>query len=203
MLVDTREPTEIAQRLSELGHTVEIKELAVGDYVEGQVGIERKAGDFLNFNDVESKVADLVFNFKFPYLIVELDLPQLEYQAKYRGILPKQLYGFIDSLAVRGIVPLFCSSQERLVQVISGLVKKTYDGKQRIFTPDPIRPDPKPRDYKLGILKGYPDVSWTRAEALLKNLGSVQKVTNATEKELMEVPGIGKTLAKRIYDTSR
>lgn len=200
MLVDTREPLEIAQRLMELGMKVQIQELLVADYIEGQIGIERKSTDFTNFDDVESKIADLVRNFKWPYLIVDRSLGELIQHSRRE---PQQVYGYIASLVVRGVTPLFVDGMEGFCQVVVRIARKTYDGRPRYFTPTPIRPTPKLKDYKLAVLMALPDVSRTRARALLEHFESLKAVFNADVKELYDVEGIGKVLSNRIHTIVR
>jgi Fanconi anemia group M protein len=50
------------------------------------------------------------------------------------------------------------------------------------------------------LIAGLPKISTATARKLLKHFGTPEKVFNATETELMKVPGIGKKLAKKIRD---
>lgn len=61
----------------------------------------------------------------------------------------------------------------------------------------------KQKDDLLSILDDIPDVGEARKKILLKHFGSSKKVKEASLEELQRVPGIGKELAKKIYDVSK
>ena len=52
-------------------------------------------------------------------------------------------------------------------------------------------------------LENIPGVGAKRCRALLKTLGSVQKISQATEEDISAVQGIGPSLAKRVYAAMR
>lgn len=53
------------------------------------------------------------------------------------------------------------------------------------------------------VMDGIADVGEARKQILLKHFGSSKKVMDATLEELQKVPGIGKSLAGKIYDALR
>lgn len=55
-------------------------------------------------------------------------------------------------------------------------------------------------DTKKFILEGLPNVSGTLADRLLEHFGSVRAVFEASEEELKEVKGIGKSTAEKIIE---
>lgn len=57
--------------------------------------------------------------------------------------------------------------------------------------------------YAMHIVTGIPKVSATLARRLLEHFGSPLAVLSATEEDLTKVHGIGKKLAKTIYDSAR
>lgn len=48
------------------------------------------------------------------------------------------------------------------------------------------------------VAKEFPSIGWTRSKAVAERFKSVREFVNATREQLLEVPGIGKTLAERI-----
>jgi excinuclease ABC subunit C len=50
------------------------------------------------------------------------------------------------------------------------------------------------------VLDNIPDIGEERKKALLKHFETVSLIKEATIKELQQVEGIGKELAKKIYD---
>lgn len=53
---------------------------------------------------------------------------------------------------------------------------------------------------QLEILQGIPQIGPARAYRLLKTLGNVREVFNATEEQLTQIAGIGKNIARIILD---
>lgn len=53
---------------------------------------------------------------------------------------------------------------------------------------------------KLHVLRALPRVGAKSAKALLDHFGNIKNVINASEKELLDVPGIGEKTAKKIKD---
>lgn len=55
-------------------------------------------------------------------------------------------------------------------------------------------------DKKAFVLEGIPGVSPKIARELLSHFGSVKEIVNATEKELLQVKGLGKKKVRDILD---
>lgn len=51
---------------------------------------------------------------------------------------------------------------------------------------------------QLYVLQGLPGIGLTRAQLLLKKFGNVQNVLTASEKELRQVAGVGRSTAEKI-----
>ena len=51
----------------------------------------------------------------------------------------------------------------------------------------------------VSVLDGITDIGEERKKILLKHFGSVRQVQEASLDELQKVPGIGKSLAEKIY----
>ena len=58
----------------------------------------------------------------------------------------------------------------------------------------------KQKDDMESVLDGIADVGEARKKILLKHFGSSEKVKEASLDELQKVPGIGKSLAEKIYN---
>ncbi len=56
---------------------------------------------------------------------------------------------------------------------------------------------------QVQVLQNMPGIGYHKANELLKKLGSLKKVLNASEKELLKVNGIGKKTAKAIMNIMR
>jgi Fanconi anemia group M protein len=206
VIVDSREPDTITTKLNNMGYNVEIRTLEVGDYVfEGGTAFERKKSDFLNFQDVLQKSAELKSVYKFPYLIVELDVKQLISQKSFYGHTPpatfiKQISGLISSLTVRGVPPIFCSNADVMVNVMTGIAKRNIDGKDRTvdYKMEGFRTTTDD-DYTLAMYGNLPSIGPNTARALKEVFPSMEKLMSAEENDLLEIEGIGPKRASDIY----
>ncbi len=201
--VDYREPQEIIDLLS-IYANVEVKPLEVGDYVSGDVGVERKSGDFLDFPDVITKSMRLLDTYPRAYLIVDTSIKDLIKEIhRHRGkrtLKEQQLYGCISSLCIRGTPPIFTSSPVNCVEVLWRLFRKADDGKDRSFIPHP-----KPRrtldDLRMGVIESFlPGIGDIIAQGVLVEFGSIRGVLEADIKDLMKVKGISEKRAHKIFE---
>ena len=196
---DSREGnSKVIRYLSQMEMDVKIQSMAVGDYqVSDEVAIERKtAKDF-----VESMIDKRLFKqarelsqeFKRPLLILEGD-------DLYSGMVnPNAIRGTIASIALDfgiSIIPT------RDAQDTAAMIKRIAIREQSGERPNiQIRTDKKPVslwEQQLFIIESLPNIGPVNAKNLLEHFGSVSKVINASESELMEVEGIGKITAQNI-----
>jgi Fanconi anemia group M protein len=206
VIVDSREPSNMAKKLTEMGFDVEIQTLEVGDYVfEGGTAFERKKSDFLNYKDVLQKSLELKEVYKYPYLIVELDVKQLLNQKTYYAHAPiglsiNQISGLISSLTVRGIPPIFCSSLNVMLNVMTGIAKKNIDGKDRVtdYKMEGFRTSTDD-DYTLAMYRNLPSVGYNLARVIKEIYPNMSKLMEASIEDLMEIDGIGVKKANDIY----
>src|SRR3990167_1270123 len=129
--VDLREPQEMIDRFP----GADVTTLDVGDYLyDNQVGFERKAGDFLNFERTIGECTELSLAYPFHFLVVEGTLPQVVSQASkiYSRPMLMPLLGMCASLAVRGVPPIFCGKQEFMVLLMERVAVKCLDDKSRM-----------------------------------------------------------------------
>ena len=107
------------------------------------------------------------------------------------------------SLMDLGVHVSYTDSAYGTAEYIGGLarwsMKKTHNSMMR--RPGPVAPWGKVmnEDWALHLLQSFDGLGLDRARAVLKHFGGVPLDWTVTEKELMQVPGIGKVLATRMY----
>jgi len=210
IVVDSRESKSmVVNLLDKVGANYRIDTIEVGDYIVGDIAIERKEiNDYvgsLTSGRLHNQLYNLSFNYPVSVLLIEGYIDEV---LMYRKI-KKQTY--ISSLAgaiskrapdgARGVINMVMVS----TPYDTALFLKYLDEKQ-----DSIR---KPviakkkgigsEEFAISILSSLPNVSEVRARRLLEHFGSVQCVMNASIDELMEVKGIGESTAKEIHDIIR
>lgn len=197
--VDSREVnSRVLRELRKMGVDFELRTLSVGDYqVSDDTVIERKTTqDFLGSimdKRLYRQAREMVENFKRPVMIIEgEDL--------YSGFMnPDAVRGALASVAVDFGIPIIPT---RSPADTAAMIRRIALREQREGKPDMrIRTDKKPltlQEKQLFIVESLPYIGSKYARRLLESFGSVEAVMNASEKELMEVEGIGKRIASEI-----
>jgi len=197
--VDSREVnSRVLRELRKMGVDFELRTLSVGDYqVSDDTVIERKTTqDFLGSimdKRLYRQAREMVENFKRPVMIIEGD-------DLYSGFMnPDAVRGALASVAVDFGIPIIPT---RSPADTAAMIRRIALREQREGKPDMrIRTDKKPltlQEKQLFIVESLPYIGSKYARRLLESFGSVEAVMNASEKELMEVEGIGKRIASEI-----
>lgn len=196
---DSREGnSKVIRHLTEMEMDVKVRPMAVGDYqVSDDVAIERKtAKDFVDSimdKRLFKQATELREEFKNPLIILEGD-------DFYNGFInPNAVRGSIASIALDfgiSIIPTR-NAQDTAAMIKRIAIREQTGEKPHIQT----RTDKKPVnmwEQQLFIIESLPNIGPVNAKKLLEHFGTVSKVINASENELMEVEGIGKKTAKNI-----
>jgi len=197
--VDSREVnSRVLRELRRIGVDFELRTLSVGDYqVSDDTVIERKTTqDFLGSimdKRLYRQAREMVENFKRPVMIIEGD-------DLYSGFMnPDAVRGALASVAVDFGIPIIPT---RSPADTAAMIRRIALREQREGKPDMrIRTDKKPltlQEKQLFIVESLPYIGSKYARRLLESFGSVEAVMNASEKELMEVEGIGKRIASEM-----
>ena len=194
---------ERSARLSELVQQSDLFEihfdtLKAGDYLlQRTVLIERKTLPDLAASVIDGRLftqaAKLARgNYRALFLI---EGPEPEGMAKMH---PHALKGAILSVALQWRVPvLFSEGPEDSLCILRLLAEQTQYSRELTLN----RPGYKPKrtiTKKLYVLQGLPGVGPKLATDLLHCFGSVEKVIQASEHELIQVPGLGPKKAAAI-----
>ncbi|MEW5937697.1 MAG: DEAD/DEAH box helicase [Candidatus Thermoplasmatota archaeon] len=199
VLVDTRElNSQVAKELAKLGLEVISEALEIGDYiVSDRIAVERKeAEDFLTSlmdQRLFQQLGALKRAYQRPVLLIEG-----EGLFTKRNIAEEAIYGALASIiAGFGIPVIFSKDAVETSRYIAAMVKRERSEGGRL----PMRSS-KPKmllhEQQEFVIEGLPGISATLAQRLLTHFGSVRAVISATEEELREVKGIGKTTAREI-----
>ena len=196
---DSREGnSKVIRHLTEMEMDVKVRPMAVADYqVSDDVAIERKtAKDFVDSimdKRLFKQATELREEFKNPLIILEGD-------DFYNGFInPNAVRGSIASIALDfgiSIIPTR-NAQDTAAMIKRIAIREQTGEKPHIQT----RTDKKPVnmwEQQLFIVESLPNIGPVNAKKLLEHFGTVSKIINASENELMEVEGIGKKTAKNI-----
>ena len=203
IVVDQREPPDIPARLRELGADVEVRQISPGDYVVGEVAVERKTvSDFLR-SIVTKRIFDQMTRLRdaypVPVILVEGDLSEISESKN-----PRAFWGALLAFTLREhVTMLFTPDQEQTCQLLVTLHKRMGAG------PDEYGLRHKPKLLTLEerqrfLVQGLPSIGETLSENLLAHFGTPRAVFAADERALTDVPKIGRAKAAeiaRVLDT--
>ena len=198
IVVDDRERM-IARILHERGVEIKVMRLDIGDFLIGNVCIERKTiRDFVN-SIIDNRLFIQIKNMKEEYerqiLIVEGEGDIYS----QRNVHPNAIRGAIASIALDfNISMIKTKNPQETADMLISIEKRMSNEKKEIelHKRKPISTEGE----QLYIVSSLPSIGTSLAKNLLKKFGNVKNIFNATEKELMEVEGIGKEKAKKIYE---
>jgi len=202
IIVDFREAYSIKLKLSELGSRVVEKSITPADYVLSEnCAVERKTlKDFLRSiydGRLFEQVERLAKAYEKPILIVEgYTLQGLEDVEN-----PKIFWGALARvLAEWGVSVIFTPDERGTALFLYSLAEKLQKESERR-----VLAKRKPRVYTLRekqllILQGLPNIGPERAAKLLERFGTLRRVFQASERELLSVEGFGKKIVRQIRE---
>jgi DNA excision repair protein ERCC-4 len=199
IFVDFREQgAPLPDLLQEAGFDVELVKLPVGDYVlDNSIFIERKTGQDFVISIIDGRLFKQAGRMK---------------QSSYRclfliegspfdttiDISREAVKGALLSLQAIWYIPvLYAPDAEQSCHIFAMLSKQRNRSSHLVELRHDYRPK-KLKTRKLHIIQGLPNVGPLIAKCLLDHFQSVRSIMNATEIELSQVEGIGKTKAQMI-----
>jgi len=187
--------------------SIEVRRLQTSDIAtdDGNIGIERKSkADFVaSFCSprLKQQLFELRSNYKTPLLVVEDYDGIMDCIVKNPQLHPNVVLGVVSSALSHNGVPIIFVGPFYIPFVLQ-LIEKTYDGSREQYENveyTPVRRSWTKDDIKMNVLIGLPYVDQVIGARLLQTFGSLKKIANATEEELMQVPGIGEERSKQIW----
>lgn len=124
-----------------------------------------------------------------------------------QGVTRSQFLGMQFSLMAMDVHIAFTRDQADTAQWVSVLarwsMKPRHTSMMRRPGPVSMWGTVGDEDWALHFLQGFDGMGIEKCKAILKHFGGVPMDWSVTEKELREVPGIGKTLAARLMNALR
>jgi len=200
IITDSRESKgSVKNYLEGLGAVVKTLPLKVGDFIcSERVCVERKTGDDFISSIVDGRLfqqaEELKNNFAKPIILVEGN-----YYAG--GMKESAIKSALASIILNYEIPVIMTKDEgETARTIFWLAKR----EQIISNVGMgIKGKKKPKrlkDLQEHVISGLPGVSVVLSRRLLRKFKTISNLANAKEKELLEVDGVGKVLAKRLHE---
>jgi ERCC4-related helicase len=199
--VDNREHGKLVEELHELGATIKLKNLEVGDFIlSDDVAAEKKeVNDFvasLLDRRLFNQAIEMKRNFDKPLFIIEGNLDEL-YAS--RNVDSNAIRSAMISLLIDyGIPILFSINSTETAKYLYHIAKREQiDLKKSVSLRGSRRNWPIEKQQQF-LIEGLPLVGENLAIALLKKFKTPQAIANASLEELQEVEKLGPKKAKQI-----
>lgn len=198
--VDHREDKEFDALLERAGARVERRVLEVGDFLcSARVAVERKTRQDFEQSVMDgrlfSQMPNLISNYGRVVVVVEGTddggrLSRASLLGAYAAIIADYGASLVFTTGMEGTAELVFNLAKH-EQLGKGLPLRLY-AKRKTFTPSQTA---------RSIVEMLPTVGPKLAKALLSRFGSVEALAKASEREVAEVPGVGKKRARIIKGT--
>lgn len=198
--IDHREHWLMRQYLAELGFEIVHLNTGSGDMASRRVSIERKEDDLLPSLFDQRRLRQLSAmreEAEFSFLVITKDWEDIKVEAGKKGMSIRTLLGYIASLCAVGYPPIFMPDKYDASDLIERIVDKIEDDNHRLFVARPSKA--KPQAYRDALIEGLPKVGSATRRKLVAKFKTLAGLAQASVEELMEVDGVGKTLAERIH----
>jgi len=200
IIVDHREyRSNVVRNLVARGVDVEPSQLDIGDYIlSSRIGVERKNVDDYLESLIDGKlfrqVSQLRDAYARPILIIEGD----DLLTK-RNINHNAIFGSLASISVDYGIPVIRTKDSAETADLMGVIaRREQKDDKKVVAIRGGKPQMSVRERQQFLVEGLPNVSAVLAGRLLNHFGSIRDIVNASEKELMQVDGIGKNIASEI-----
>ncbi len=198
IIVDYREaPSKIPEMLKEQDADVELKTLKTGDYlINDVVLIERKSKEDFILSILQGRLFAQCSRLKKTNYHTVILVEGNPYNT-HHDISRQAVKGALLSVSLSWQIPIIYSanargSAEMLVMAGEQLLREGAQYLRRGYKPKRIK------NKALYFIQGLPAVGPLLAKTLLEKFGTLENVVLATEEELQEIKGMGKTKAQKI-----
>ncbi|OGJ12143.1 hypothetical protein A3K62_00260 [Candidatus Pacearchaeota archaeon RBG_16_35_8] len=180
----------IPYELMDLGVEVEFRELKVGDYIAGDIIIERKTvSDFISSmlnRRLSNQIEDLK-QYQDKLLIIEgIEEKELYNDDNETGVHANAIRGFLLSVTLKHKIPIiFTKNSEDTTKYLLILLNK----KENEISLNAKKKGRNKKEQLQFILESFPGIGPKTAKRLLKEFKTIKGVINATKEELKKIIG--------------
>ncbi|MBS3147888.1 DEAD/DEAH box helicase [Candidatus Woesearchaeota archaeon] len=181
---------------------VKLEMLGVADYVlSDRVAVELKlVADFVD-SIIDGRLLEqlkgLKQSYSKPILIIQGD--QDIYSV--RNVHPNSIRGMLATIAVSYGIPIIQTKNEQdTAELLITIAKREQEENKKEFSPHADRKPMTLKEQQEYLVSALPSVGPVLARELLCKFGSIAFVFAASEKELLEVQGVGEKIARGIRE---
>lgn len=204
ILADLHEKNSLtASELIELGTDVEFQHLKVGDYLIGNIAIERKTiSDFTNsmINKRLLRQLEELKQYAKRLLIIEGPDEQELYNDHPEGMNGNAIRGMLLYTLLEANCPIiFTKDYEDTAKFLS-LIAKRMEKTKTTLSLHAKKRNLNFKEQKQYILESFPGIGPVTAKKLLEKFKTIKNITRASDKELKEVLKSKTDFFKKLLD---
>lgn len=197
IIIDNREDQHFEELLEKYGAHVEYKTLEVGDFLcSSRLAIERKTRSDFEQSVIDgrlfSQLPNLTANYERVVIIVE---GENDSERLSRSSL---LGAYSNIVADSGASLIFTRNQDATAEIIFHFAKHEQIAKKQPLRIFARKKTFTPSQSARAVAESLPMVGPKLAKSLLRHFGCIENLMSAGEREISEVPGVGKKRAKVI-----
>lgn len=207
--IDSHEPDKIVKLLIRNEIKYDVAKLEVGDFVRGNVCVERKTiSDFIQSkrsHHLDKQLMQMEERYEKSFLIISGGLKDALFNPHCKGWTVNHHMGTLASIAVRypHVKVLQVDNDTQLVNLMVRIMDKAHDGKvPTLYDTELMHNKMTEEDVKVKMISCIPKVGLKKAKELSDIIDVVlfDKATNDVlqEEHLYEVKGIGPILSEEL-----
>jgi len=204
ILADYREKNSlVCSELVSLGSDCEFQELKVGDFIIGEVVVERKTvKDFISsmFNKRLPEQLENMKQYEKRLLIIEGIEEKELYNDEPGGINGNAIRGMLLSISLDSKCPIIFTKDYADTAKFLHVLKKRQEKKGKEVSLNAKKRNLSFKEQKQFILESFPGVGPVKAKKLLEKFKTLKNIANADEKELAEILNSKATYFKWLID---
>jgi Fanconi anemia group M protein len=183
VIIDNREKNSlVTSELIKLNNKIQFEQLQIGDYIIGDIAIERKTYPDLINSIINKRIFDQLENLKkYPnqLLIIEQD------KTSKINMNENAIRGFILNTAIKSKIPIIFSKDEEDTAKYLNLL--TINKEQKKLSIRPSKNSVSKEEQIQFILEGFPGVGPKKAEDLIKEFKNLKNISNASIEQLEKI----------------
>ncbi len=204
ILTDYREKNSlVCSELVSLGSDCEFQELKVGDFIIGEVVVERKTvSDFISsmLNKHLPVQLEEMKQYEKRLLIIEGIEEQELYNDKPEGVNGNAIRGMLLSISLEAKCPIIFTKDYADTARFLHLIKKRQEKSPKEVSLNAKKRNLSFNEQKQFILESFPNVGPVKAKKLLEKFKTLKNIANADEKEIAEILNAKATYFKWLMD---
>jgi Fanconi anemia group M protein len=185
IIVDNREfRSKTVKELFKKGFDITPMQLSIGDYIIGDICIERKSLKDFYDSIIDKRIFEQLKSIKSNY---EKKLLIIEGESGERNIHPNAIKGMIASIMLDYKIPIIFLKDSDETADFLGVIDKRM---QKIIAPIiAVKKEKNNYDSAINLLCSIPGIGLKNANKLFEKFKSIKKIFNAKEDELINILG--------------